>query len=274
MAIFGAFPAGAYQTPPFIPPQQPEGAFLWGAGGQRMTPEEIAFNRRLGAQQALADYSPIQSPWQGLARVAGNITGALRERGAERAAQDNASADARITQAILGQSSPVQGGAMPSGAQSPASGGINPAVIAALSDPYASDAVKSLAMDQYKLATKHAEPIEINGKLVDPATMTVLGDFSSEPEIVRVIRASGVDPSSPQGQQLLRQYTTNRVDPIQGVPVYNADGSQGLQFIRPSQMGGGQRGLPPIGTIVDQLPEGGDPASGGGAGLTTPRPFP
>lgn len=45
---------------------------------------------------------------------------------------------------------------------------------------------------------------------------------------------NGMDP------QLGQKFIQNKVDPVQGVPVTNPDGSQGLRFIRPSQMGGAQ----------------------------------
>lgn len=78
------------------PPAAPQGAFTWGAGGQRMTPDDIAAQRRRAAGMMQGDYSPIQSPWQGLARVAGNIDGALQMRRADRAAEVNAAQSASV----------------------------------------------------------------------------------------------------------------------------------------------------------------------------------
>lgn len=77
------------------------GFFLWGRGGRRMTPEDIAFERRLAANQQQGDYSPIQSPWQGLARVAGNLNGALRERSADRASEANADETRSVLEALM-----------------------------------------------------------------------------------------------------------------------------------------------------------------------------
>src|SRR3546814_14427764 len=54
-------------------PAAPQAAFTWGAGGQRMTPEDIAAQRRRAAGMMQSDYSPIQSPWQGFARVANKM---------------------------------------------------------------------------------------------------------------------------------------------------------------------------------------------------------
>lgn len=85
--------------------------FTWGGGGRRLTPEQIAFERRIAAGMMQGDYSPVQSPWQGLARVAENWTGALRDRGAMRAADANAAEQQDLLAQILagvGDDSPVQ----------------------------------------------------------------------------------------------------------------------------------------------------------------------
>lgn len=78
-------------------------AFTWGAGGQRMTPDDIVAQRKRAAGMMQGDYSPIQSPWQGLARVAGNINGALEMRKANRAAEANTADGARMAQALAAQ---------------------------------------------------------------------------------------------------------------------------------------------------------------------------
>src|SRR3546814_7656957 len=54
-------------------------AFTWGQGGQRLTPEDIALQRRLAAQQMQqgADFSPIGYWSQGLARVAQGLFGEI-----------------------------------------------------------------------------------------------------------------------------------------------------------------------------------------------------
>lgn len=77
--------------------------FTWSGGGRRMTPEEIAFQRRIAARQMQSDYSPIYSPWQGLARVADNVTGALRDRGASRAQERNAAEQRELLASLLMQ---------------------------------------------------------------------------------------------------------------------------------------------------------------------------
>ena len=77
--------------------------FAWGAGGRRMTADDIPAQRKRAAGMMQGNYSPIQSPWQGLARVAGNINGALKMREADRAAQSNAAEGARTAQALAAQ---------------------------------------------------------------------------------------------------------------------------------------------------------------------------
>lgn len=93
-------PAGVVNA---LAPQQPQQAapFVWGSGGRRMTPDEIARERALAARQMQADYSPIASPWQGLARVADNLTGALRDREARKASEQNTAEGAEIARLLM-----------------------------------------------------------------------------------------------------------------------------------------------------------------------------
>lgn len=62
--------------------------FQWGAGGQKLRGDDIALQRRMAMQNMAAgsDYSPVQSPWQGLARVSQGLLGGLQMRDANRAA--------------------------------------------------------------------------------------------------------------------------------------------------------------------------------------------
>lgn len=85
--------------------------FFWGRGGSRMAPEDIALRRRLGAQQMQqgADYSPIASPWQGLARVANGITGGLQMRSANRAEDEARTAQQSVIEGLLAPYDPASG---------------------------------------------------------------------------------------------------------------------------------------------------------------------
>lgn len=100
----GGMPMSGNMPQPVAQPQTP---FMWGAGGQRMTPAEIDSQRRIASQKMRADYSPVQHWSQGLARVANNITGALDMREADKAARANADAGAQIAYALANPSAPA-----------------------------------------------------------------------------------------------------------------------------------------------------------------------
>lgn len=77
--------------------------FVWGPGGAQMTPESIAAQRKI-AQAMMArggDYSPIQSPWQGVARVAEGIMGGLDARAADAAERRNATAEQALLASLI-----------------------------------------------------------------------------------------------------------------------------------------------------------------------------
>lgn len=113
--------------------------FVWGAGGARMTPDEIAAERKV-AQALMAqgmDYSPVQSWTQGAARVAQAMMGGLDYRMAGEAAKRNATADQELLAALLGG-----GGGAPA-AQAPAAGPAAPSGV-----PMASTSGKVYANDE------------------------------------------------------------------------------------------------------------------------------
>lgn len=72
-------------------------------------------------------------------------------------------------------------------------------------------------------------------------------------EFERILNAAGFSPE--EKLRLLQQRARNTADPLQAVKTYGADGSEGLQFIRPSQMQGG-----------------GDPSLGGAGSPPAPSP--
>lgn len=91
-------------------------AFVWGEGGAQMTPEAIAAQRKI-AQAMMArsaDYSPVQSGWQGAARVAEGLVGGLDARMADVAERKNATAEQALLASLIG------GGAAPAAAVAPA----------------------------------------------------------------------------------------------------------------------------------------------------------
>lgn len=79
----------------------PDTAFTWGSRGRRMTPEDVARERAIAARQMRADYSPVASPWQGLARVADQWLGSVRDRDARKASERNAAEGADIARLLM-----------------------------------------------------------------------------------------------------------------------------------------------------------------------------
>lgn len=150
-------PAGVMDAGAMAAPQAPDQSFTWGQAGRRLTPEDIALQRKIAASLMQPDYSPISSPWQGLARVAGNLSGALDERRADRASEANMADQQRIAAALMGGAAgtahpgTAADPGMSSGAAQSASG-INPAIAEALASPYVDDATRKLAMAQWERA--------------------------------------------------------------------------------------------------------------------------
>lgn len=60
-----------------IPQNQP---FVWGQGGSKLTPEQLAAQQAIAQSMMKSDYSPVGSVWEGLGRVADNAIGALDSR--------------------------------------------------------------------------------------------------------------------------------------------------------------------------------------------------
>lgn len=63
--------------------------FIWGAGGQKMSPEQVARQREIAAalMQGGMDYSPVEHWAQGLARASQGLVGGLKDRWAGEAEQ-------------------------------------------------------------------------------------------------------------------------------------------------------------------------------------------
>lgn len=138
-------------------PQQPQEAFVWGQGGRRMTPEAIARARDLASQQMQVDYSPIYSPWQGAARVADNLVGALQNRKVDKAERENmAYSQNQIAQLLTGGGTP-SASAPPGVQQSSAPGGNMALAQQVIADPYADAGAKALAQRQLSLSDFYAK---------------------------------------------------------------------------------------------------------------------
>lgn len=77
--------------------------FLWGAGGQRLTPEEIAAQRQIAeALLGKSDTSPVGHWTQGAARLVDALGGVLKERGANKAEKLNQSESQNRIASLLG----------------------------------------------------------------------------------------------------------------------------------------------------------------------------
>lgn len=98
--------------------------FVWGAGGARKTPEQIARDREMAA--ALmgkgVDFSPIASPWQGLARVANAAVGAYGDYRTNQAEAANAETSRDIVARMLSGAGGQQFPAAPNGTNVPLAG--------------------------------------------------------------------------------------------------------------------------------------------------------
>lgn len=107
----------------------PTTPFVWGENGQQLSPGAISAKRRIA--EALmaqgADYSPVKSWTQGLARMANGLVGGLQMRQADQADADR---EARTTALLMGN---------------PALGGATPAAMAAAPSPAVSRVAAALA---------------------------------------------------------------------------------------------------------------------------------
>lgn len=86
---------------PFVGTDEP---FVWGQGGSKLTPEQIAAQQAIAQQMMQSDYSPVGSVWEGLGRVADNVTGAIKGRKLEKDATSANEARTAQIAALLGGS--------------------------------------------------------------------------------------------------------------------------------------------------------------------------
>ncbi|GEM_PF-2374241 len=158
-----------------LQPIGPEQSFVWGHGGLKMTPQQAAAQRERGMSRMRGDYSPIQHPFQGLARVADNVLGALEAKKADKAMQATAEADRALMEAMAG-------------------GQIDDSIIArAIMDPNVGDGVKQYAgMEYARRQPKAAAPTEVEKLMI----------------------ASGIQPGSPEWNAQLSAELENRRDPF------------------------------------------------------------
>lgn len=231
MAWLGAMPQGVMQAG-FIgaqpswaaSPREPSDPFVWGAGGARMRPEDIARQREMAAQMQMAgaDTSPVGHWTQGLARVAQALSGHVREKQANKAAEGLSARDAAIAEALLGGGSDV--------------------AMRAMLDPYASQGTRGAAKMIWEQANK------------PPPAPT---------EFERMLIASGVQPGTPQWAEAMAGAVKNRTDPLISIPLPGgrlAAGPRSLVEAEIAAMRGG--GLASTGPMAQPSPSAGPSGTG------------
>lgn len=98
------------ETGMLSPGTPPETPFVWGAGGARKTPEQLASEREIAQALAMGNYSPVQHWTQGLGRVLDNVEGAIDLRRLDREqAESQAAIQAQIAAALGPQNADVAG---------------------------------------------------------------------------------------------------------------------------------------------------------------------
>lgn len=227
----GLFPSTQMQTT--------SAPFQWGSGGRRMTPEDIARERKVAASLMQSDYSPVQHWTQGLGRVADNVLGAFRERDTDRAVADN-QAYSRSVADLLSNPGGTPSASGPPGvaSQSSAPGGNQAALLQALSDPYLDPSVKAIAQmqleQQQKMAMKQFEYAN-----------------REQPEIVRLANLAN-DPTQPEHVRKAAQARVNILnDPMAIIPGLPIGTYVGPQSGVAAALGGGGGGGPRAGDVVD-----------------------
>jgi hypothetical protein len=211
-----------------MPTQTPDEPFQWGSGGRRMTPEQIAQQQQIAASLMQVDYSPIASPWQGLARVSQNVLGALQNRQAGKAQDANRAESSSVLQALLA------GGDKPDPA----------ALTSAALNPYLDETARKFAGTQLSALNKPAAAPHYwetnNGSLA------VVGP-DGKPQVVYedpTPKIEWITTTNPDGTKTL-------------VPMQQGDGPSSTPPISQQR--------PPIGAVVaDPFGDGGQtpPASG------------
>lgn len=233
-----------------IPQQQAmQTPFQWGKGGRRMTPEQIAREREIATAMMGIDTSPVYSPWQGLARVAENVVGGLRQRKADKAEQSNLDYSDNILQSLMNPGGVPSASGAP-GVASPAPGANIAQLSAIVGDPYASPQVKAFAKRQLDMA--------------DFETKQKLQSQYAEPTPDERL-AQAAFPNDPARQaQFLKAVAANKEDPFVNVIGNETFGTyagrqSGLNAIINGQ-GGGATSAPVPGTVVaDPRNQGGPP---------------
>lgn len=227
--VNGLFPQGQMQTA-----AEP---FVWGKGGRRMTPQDIARDREIAANLMQPDYSPIQNWTQGLARVAGNVTGALQDRAAVKASEANQDYSQQIMQSLLNPSGTPSASAPSGAASSTVPGGNLPQLMQIMADPYVDRGVKAMAQMQLE----QAQSMQL--KQFEYANR-------EQPEIVRLAQIANDASQPPEIRKAAQGRMQILNDPMAIIPGLPIGTYVGPQSGVAAALGGGAGG-PKAGDVVD-----------------------
>lgn len=235
--VQGLFPQNQMQTA-----TEP---FQWGSGGRRMTPDDIARERKIAASLMQSDYSPVQHWTQGLGRVADNVLGALRDRDTDKAVADNQAYSRSVAELLSNPGGTPSASAPPGSPQSSGSGG-NPALLLqALSDPYLDAGTKAIAQmqleQQQKMAMKQFE--YANREQPEIVQLANLANDARQPEHVR---------------KAAQDRITAMNDPMQVIPGINGGTYVGRASGIADALGGGGTASTNTGDVIA------DPRKSGG----------
>lgn len=153
-------------------PQMMRGApepFVWGEGGAKLSPEQVAMLRARGEGMAQSDYSPVGHWLQGVGRVVDNVDGALKVKRAEEMEGENREYQARMAEGL-------------------ASGNVDDATIArVLMDPHASQGAQAYAGMLMK--GRQAKP----AKMPREVQLAMIANDPSQPAYARQAAQSALD---------------------------------------------------------------------------------
>lgn len=205
-----------------------ETPFIWGQGGARITPDEIARRRQIADQQVQSDYSPVGHWTQGLGRVLDGLTGGIEQNRLNKAQEQNSAYSQQVLDALLGGT--VSDGGATTIAGQPATPQSQGGMLArAMSDPYLDKNVQQLAGTLYERAVPKARaPLEFE----------------------QLLSAAGYVPGTPEYQAAANQLLLSRGDPFTTFSLPNGQFFSGRQSMIPNALGatqnmGGANGNPP-----------------------------
>lgn len=200
--------------------QQPAETFVWGNGGRRMTPAQIAVERALAQQQMQtgADYSPVQHWTQGVARVAQGAVGGFKDRAARRAGDANAAASADIARLLA--------------AGDKGSGDFDAILTGAAADPYIDPVVRNLAETEQKRRYEASQPQYFNSGndrvMFDPKTQQSSVLYQGQSDAEDYAASLGYQPGTPEFSTAMQDYVLRANGPTAfGYDVDLEDARQG-----------------------------------------------